>query len=174
MKPKRSCPGVPKRYNFTSSSMVIQPKSRATVVVVFSGTWPVRSMSAPTDVIAASVRSGGISEMAPTAVVFPTPKPPAITILTGVGGRREPATGSADCFESTNDPFDHAKVLGRFGVGAPDDDVAERGEVGHEDLRHTDVQAEHGGNFGHRLRDAAQVDDVPAFEREVQLGRGAE
>jgi hypothetical protein len=38
-----------------------------------------------------SVVSGGTSEMAATAVVLPTPKPPAITILTGVGGRRTPA-----------------------------------------------------------------------------------
>src|SRR5919198_4060070 len=112
--------------------MVMQPKSRATVVVVFSGVWPVRSISAPTEVIAASVRSGGISEMAPTAVVLPTPKPPAMTILTGVGGRLAAATGSADCFESTNDPFDHAKVLGGFAAGPPDHEVAELGQIGHQ------------------------------------------
>lgn len=90
MKPNRSCPGVPNRYSLTSSSMVMQPKSRATVVVVLAGTWPVRSISAATEVIAASVRSGVISEIEDTAVVLPTPKPPAITILTGVGGRRAP------------------------------------------------------------------------------------
>jgi hypothetical protein len=35
-------------------------------------------------VMAASVRSGSISEMAPTKVVLPTPKPPAMTNLTDV------------------------------------------------------------------------------------------
>jgi hypothetical protein len=34
--------------------------------------------------MAASVRSGSISEMAPTKVVLPTPKPPAMTNLTDV------------------------------------------------------------------------------------------
>src|SRR5215204_2911361 len=35
-------------------------------------------------VMAASVRSGSISEIAPTNVVLPTPKPPAMTNLTEV------------------------------------------------------------------------------------------
>jgi hypothetical protein len=35
-------------------------------------------------VIAASVRRGSISEIAPTKVVLPTPKPPAMTNLTEV------------------------------------------------------------------------------------------
>jgi hypothetical protein len=92
MKPKRSWPGVPNRYSFRLSSSRIVPKSIATVVVVFSGTSPVRSISAATSVMAASVVSGGESEMIPTAVVFPTPNPPAITILIGVG-----AIGSGYC-----------------------------------------------------------------------------
>jgi hypothetical protein len=37
-------------------------------------------------VISASVVSGEISEIAATAVVFPTPNPPATMILTGTGG----------------------------------------------------------------------------------------
>ncbi|GAA3756760.1 hypothetical protein GCM10022379_25800 [Micromonospora maritima] len=41
----------------------------------------------PALVISASVVSGAISEMAPTVVVLPTPKPPAIRIFTGIGGR---------------------------------------------------------------------------------------
>ena len=84
----------------------MRPKSMATVVVVLSGTCTVGSSPAAAEVIAASVVSGVISEMAPTAVVLPTPKPPAMTILTGVGGRRPLASGSANRFESTDDPFD--------------------------------------------------------------------
>ena len=57
----------------------------ATVVVVLPS-MPVRS-SMPTDrrVIGASVVSGVISDTAPTNVVLPTPKPPAITIFTATG-----------------------------------------------------------------------------------------
>src|SRR5688500_4695203 len=71
-----------------SSSSEIRPKSSATVVVTLSGTWPVRSISAATSVMAASVVSTGISEMLATVVVLPTPKPPATTIFTGTGRRR--------------------------------------------------------------------------------------
>src|SRR5207244_11354245 len=61
-------------------------------------------------VMAASVASGVISEMADTAVVLPTPNPPAMTIFTGVGGRWAPVTGSADGFQSTDHPFDHVET----------------------------------------------------------------
>src|SRR5215216_7365574 len=106
-----------------SRSIVMQPKSSATVVVVLVGTCPVRSISVATEVMAASVVNGRISEMADTAVVLPTPNPPAITIFTGVGGRRLPAIGSVDGLESTNDPFDHVNVLMGLVFGAPNDDV---------------------------------------------------
>ena len=66
------------------SSIVIRPKSIATVVVVLFRS---PGSSTPTDrlVITASVVSGVISETAPTAVVFPTPNPPAMTIFAAVG-----------------------------------------------------------------------------------------
>jgi hypothetical protein len=65
---------------------VIRPKSSATVVVVLA--WTESRLSTPTDasVMSASVTSGSTSEMAPTNVVLPTPKPPLITILTVTGG----------------------------------------------------------------------------------------
>src|SRR5882672_1156642 len=147
--------------------MVMHPKSSATVVVVLFGTCPVRSMSALTDVIAASVRSGGISEIAPTVVVLPTPNPPAMTIFTGVGGRRLPAAGSANGFESTNDPFDHAKVLGGLGVWPPNDDIAERGEIGDQHPGDADMHAELGGDLGNGHGGLAQVDDVAPLEGQV-------
>src|SRR6266496_4135627 len=126
-------------YSLRSSSMVMQPKSRATVVVVLSGTSPVRSISAATDVIAASVVSGRISDIADTAVVLPTPKPPAMTIFTGIGGRRLPDRGSADSFESTDHPLDQVPVLGELDARALDDEVSQRGEVGHEHPSDADV-----------------------------------
>src|SRR6266545_3312628 len=88
MNAKRAWPGVPNRYSFRLWSMVTLPKSIATVVAVFA-LLPGEG-STPTDaaVISASVVNGAISEIAPTVVVFPTPKPPATTILTGTGGLR--------------------------------------------------------------------------------------
>src|SRR5215207_6052129 len=66
--------------------MVTQPKSIAMVVVVLAEPSPGSSTPTDSSVISASVVSGEISEMAPTVVVFPTPKPPATMILTGTGG----------------------------------------------------------------------------------------
>ncbi|BCJ28208.1 hypothetical protein Asera_23160 [Actinocatenispora sera] len=60
---------------------MIRPKSIATVVVLLPGTPARSSTDALAEVMIASVVSGVISETDPTSVVFPTPKPPAITIL---------------------------------------------------------------------------------------------
>ncbi|CAM5540572.1 hypothetical protein SRIMM317S_01854 [Streptomyces rimosus subsp. rimosus] len=84
MNQKRSWPGVPNRYRIRSWSSVMRPKSIATVVVVLSWTWLRSSIPAEAEVITASVRSGLISETAPTNVVLPTPKPPATTIFAEV------------------------------------------------------------------------------------------
>src|SRR3546814_10133303 len=80
--PKRSWPGGPNRYITSISSTVRRPKSMATVVVVLASEPRRWSTRAPTLVIAASVRSGGISDRAPTKVVLPAPKPPANTNFT--------------------------------------------------------------------------------------------
>ena len=63
-----------------SSDTPMRPKSIATVVDVFVSTAPASSLAAAA-VIDASVDSGLISETAPTNVVLPTPKPPAMTIF---------------------------------------------------------------------------------------------
>src|SRR5437762_6530755 len=81
---KRGCPGVPNRYSTRDSSMVTRPKSIATVVVVLSMPGSSRSSWSVAAVIQDSVRMGEISEIAPTLVVFPTPKPPATTIFAEV------------------------------------------------------------------------------------------
>src|SRR5512132_1445753 len=95
MNPKRSWPGVPNRYITSVSSTVMRPKSMATVVVVLPWMWRVSSMPVDALVIAASVRRGSISEIAPTKVVLPTPKPPAMTNLTDV--MRVAALSAVDC-----------------------------------------------------------------------------
>ena len=60
---------------------MMRPKSIATVVVVLDCTLEMLSTPSDSLVTRASVRSGSISETAPTRVVLPTPKPPATTIL---------------------------------------------------------------------------------------------
>src|SRR6202161_4752991 len=56
----------------------------ATVVVALALTPCVSSMPTLRSLIGSSVRSGRISLIAPTSVVFPTPNPPATRILNGV------------------------------------------------------------------------------------------
>src|SRR5437868_367678 len=101
--------------------MVRTPKSMAIVVVVFMVAWPGSSMPTDSEVISASVVSGEISEIAPTVVVFPTPKPPATMILTGTGAffglsplptRAEPTMRLADCSKSTDHSHDGLRVGG--------------------------------------------------------------
>jgi hypothetical protein len=53
----------------------------ATVVVLLSGVAANASTPADAVVTRASVRSGMISDTAPTKVVLPAPKPPEMTIL---------------------------------------------------------------------------------------------
>src|SRR2546429_2066383 len=166
MKPNRSWPGVPNRYSLRSSSMVMQPKSNATVVDVFAGTSPVRSICAANEVIGASVVSGGISEITDSAVGLPTPKPPAMTIFTGIGGRCLRGCGSADSFESTDHPLDQVPVLRKREARALDDEVPQRGEVGDEHPGHADVQPEPGGYLGHGHRRRTELDDFAVLERQ--------
>ena len=65
--------------------MVIRPKSIATVVVVLPSTPEMSSVPTPASVSTSSVCSGRISLTAPTSVVLPTPKPPAMRIFSASG-----------------------------------------------------------------------------------------
>jgi hypothetical protein len=121
----------------------------------------------PTDasVISASVVSGAISEIAPTVVVFPTPNPPAMTILTGTGalsgaeaeareagrsagdglgggaGLAELTLGSRDCTESTDHSQDGFGVMRvHRGVRRVDVEVAVGAEVANQDLGDAEMQ----------------------------------
>src|SRR3954447_667720 len=81
-------PGEPNRYRTSSSSIEMRPKSIATVVVVLFGVAVRSSTPTDADVMTASVRSGTISETAPTKVVLPAPNPPDTTIFVEREGRR--------------------------------------------------------------------------------------
>src|SRR5437764_3605796 len=162
MNQNRVCPGVPNRYRIRSVAIVIRPKSMATVVVAFPGTFVGSSMPTPAAVITASVVSGVISETAPTSVVLPTPNPPATTIFADLIVAGVPLA-PLEPAESTQHPFQqfHAVVPPRLpGV------VQREQLVGHhvrdEHAGHAERQPGVGGDLGERLR-------PPVAQRRDQL-----
>src|SRR6266508_2063061 len=161
MNQNRSWPGVPNRYR------VMRPKSMATVVVVFPATPVVSSTPRLAVVRAASVVRGMISETAPTKVVLPTPKPPAMTILTGVGARSGAA--ELDRAESIQHPLEKSEVGAVADLrGAVHLHQALFGHVADQYASHTKRQIEPRGDLSDRQ-------DIPAQQRdraplEVQVG----
>src|SRR5690348_2698644 len=127
MKVKRGWPGVPNRYSLRLSSMVTQPKSIATVVAVFEPYGSAGSTPTAAIVMSASVVSGAISEIAPTVVVLPTPKPPATTIFTGTGGFT--LAPSRKRTESTDHSQDGLGVIRVHGIRHVDGQVAGGAQV---------------------------------------------
>src|SRR5689334_14502395 len=159
--------------------MVTQPKSIAIVVVVLAE--PRAGLSTPTDsdVISASVVSGEISEMAPTVVVFPTPKPPATMILTGTGAffgaalptRAVPTKWSGDCSKSTDHSHDGLGVRG-FVVQHMDVQLTRGAQVADEDPGDAEVQAQPGGDLRHGQGVAAERNDGAHLRRQPHGRRG--
>src|SRR5689334_13046428 len=162
---KRSWPGVPKRYSTISPLMLIRPKSMATVVVVLRST-PVRSStSTPTLVRTSSVCRGWISLTAPTRVVLPTPKPPAIRILTAVGCCSE---GS----EAIDNRLEDAFVGSPRAVGFVDRDEPLLQEVVEEHPHDPDREVEVAGQFRDGDRRLGAVEDGLVLRKQEHTGRG--
>src|SRR6478609_2844633 len=135
----------------------MRPKSMATVVVPFCGVAARLSTPSLALVTSASVRSGTISETAPTSVVLPTPNPPAITILVEVTRLR-----GSDFAKSTEDPFDEFTTFGVgrvFLQGGQDLKMTGLDQVGDEDACHSEGHTHPGGDLGDRRRLLAQRDD---------------
>src|SRR6476659_5486895 len=157
----------------------MRPKSMATVVVVLPGRCA--SMSRDTDVIGASVVSGVISEIEPTNVVFPTPKPPAMTILTGTGaagaaGSDRVAVGiRSERLKAIQNPFEQLDVgpVARGLARTVDLEQALDLHVSHQHPGDAEVDAEVGRDLGDRQRPAAQLQDAPALQRLRFQGGGA-
>src|SRR5262249_6326383 len=131
-------------------------------------------------VISASVVSGAISEIAPTVVVLPTPKPPAMMIFTGIGARG-PSEGTAawpvaaasgrysgDRTESTHHSQDAVGVMSGHDVHRVDVEIAGGAQVADEYAGHAEVQPQAGGDLGHRDRLRAQPDDGLHFRGQVR------
>src|SRR5262245_20334546 len=162
----------------------MRPKSIATVVVTFLSMSVVSSTPCDSDVIAASVLSGGISDTAFTKVVFPTPKPPATTSFTEVtlrvrelcalGALAGCVAGPAPTEESKGaDTFDHPREGREFdldGVAATGFETVLVDEVTDDHDRHPERNAELGGDLGDRDRFVTQVHDSCRFETEVVEG----
>src|SRR5262249_7975231 len=145
------------RYSLRLRSTVTQPKSIATVVVVFALIG--LSSSTPTEavVITASVVNGAISEIAATVVVLPTPNPPATMIFTGTGGR-EIWGLSSERTESMYHP--HNRVdSGR--VHVVDFQIAGGAQIADQDLGDAKMQPQARGDLRDRERLDAAHEDRP-------------
>src|SRR4051812_18906741 len=159
--------------------MVSTPKSIAMVVVVFCTACPGSSMPTDADVISASVVSGAISEMAPTVVVFPTPKPPATMIFTGTGAffgrsfptRAVPRMRSGDCSKSTDHSHDGLRVGGVV-VQHMDVQLTGSAQVADENAGDAEVQAQPGGDLRHGMWFAAERNDGAHLRRQPHRNGG--
>src|SRR5215469_9335328 len=168
MNQNRCWPGVPNRYKMSPASRVTRPKSIATVVVVLSGTCDRSSTPALAAVITASVVSGVISETDPTKVVFPTPKPPATTILTDViAASPGLLRRGLELTKSTEHPFEQVQVRASLRViKLMNPDQSLHRHVGDEDPGHAQGHSEHGGYLGHRAPVPAEAQDGLALGAE--------
>src|SRR4029434_195207 len=120
----------------------------------------------------ASVVSGMISETAPTKVVLPTPKPPAMTILTGVGALDSPV-GEPDlyCPESIEHPLEKRKVGAVADAGGPvHGDEAFLGQTADERAGDAEGQVEPCGDLLDGENVPAEQGDRSPFETEGQRG----
>src|SRR6476469_7700962 len=128
------------------SGNVMRPKSSAAVVSTLSGVSVATSTPTPTSVMAASVVSGSISEMDPTVVVLPTPKPPATTTLSAMGaGARSEATDTLQQSFEDSDP-----LVELAAHGGTDRQHALGGEVADEHAHDAEVQPEDRGDLDDR------------------------
>src|SRR4051812_11476897 len=155
---------------------VMRPKSMATVVDVLDApARPMSSMPSEARVITASVVSGSISEIEPTNVVLPTAKPPATTILTGIGTFACGALAAAGCgnagsggrsegLESIEHPFEQLDV-GLFGVRAAAAlEEAGGDQVAHQHPGRTDDDVEVGRDLGQRDGVGRQDEDATLLQ----------
>src|SRR5215467_12706885 len=120
----------------------MRPKSMATVVVDFCSTPSSLSTVAPAPLSGSSVRRARISVTAPTRVVLPAPKPPAMRILMVTGASPGPPRASEPpeaIGHLSQDP--RVGQLGWRG-GVMHVDQRPDPEVGQQDLDHAQGQVQ--------------------------------
>src|SRR5690349_144963 len=119
----------------------------ATVVVALVGTAARSSTPSDSLVTSASVRSGSISDTAPTSVDLPTPKPPAMTIFVDAAARCALVVS-----KSTEGPFDELETLisrRAVGDGGLDSDQALLDQVAQQHPGDADRHLGEGRHLGH-------------------------
>ena len=108
-----------------------------------------------------SVRSGLISLTAPTSVVLPTPKPPAIRILAAAGRFRRAVS---ECLESIEHlPQQSLDRLPAASAWSRDPDQSLADEVAEQDADHPEREVDFGGQVDDRRGPAAQAQDPPVL-----------
>src|SRR5919202_4393530 len=132
----------------------MRPKSIATVVVVLLGVAVRSSTPTEADVMTASVRSGTISDTAPTKVVLPAPNPPDTTIFVEREGRRSEPLEATE--HSPQESWVTFVAVG--GRGLEDLDQTEVDHVSDDHAGHPEGYPQLGGNLGHRHRAVADLD----------------
>src|SRR5438034_9294732 len=144
----------------------------ATVVVCLSGTAFRSSTSAPAAVSTASVVRGTISETEPTKVVLPTPKPPAMTILTDVVARLASTVveraATLELAKSTQHPFQKISVrsLVRRAVYQYQADIS---QVADQNPYHPDGDVQIRRDLGDRPAARAHPADGMRLRRPVRI-----
>src|SRR5256885_9879374 len=135
----------------------MRPKSIATVVVVLPSTPVTLSMSTLAVVSVSSVVSGSISLTAPTNVVLPTPKPPAIRIFSCLGkGASKSAEPGKHCLQDVGVGLVAVRVWHFHDHGTGVD------QVGQEDLGD-------GGGLSEVSRDLGDRDRFPAQAKRLSV-----
>src|ERR687884_2133436 len=142
--------------------MEMRPKSMATVVVVLLGVAVRSSTPREAEVITASVRSGTISETAPTKVVLPAPNPPDTTIFVEREGRRSEPLEATE--HSPQESWVTFVAIGRRGL--QDLDEAEVDHVGDDDAGHPQGDPQLSGDLGDGHRALADLDHGVVLGRE--------
>src|SRR5690606_36381922 len=141
----------------------MRPKSIATVVVSLRSTPEMSSTPTLLSVSISSVRSGRVSETVPTIVVLPTPKPPAMTILTAVGSLRARVPRRPPPALEGPETIDHRLVEPdvvhvRFGFGFLQRDETLVEQVAEQHPHGRDGKVEMAGDLGHGHHRLAQAD----------------
>src|SRR5690348_2172787 len=142
----------------------------ATVVVVLAPTPRVSSTPTLRSLIGSSVRSGLTSLIAPTRVVFPTPKPPAMRIL-AVDGTHASSGASSKRFESIEHHPQQALFSSRLALREDNPQHPFSGEVGEQNTHHPDGKVELGDHVGDRGRAATEGEDPPVFGSGPEMRR---
>src|SRR4051812_40508081 len=166
----------------------MRPKSMATVVEVLrSETRPASSTPIECSVIAASVRSGSMSDSEPMKVVLPTEKPTATTILTTVGGASGVPAAAAEPGASAGVPCGATSERGnaientlqdaeagcggrglREGADPVDAEVAGLGQVADQDPHDPDGQVHVGRELGDgQVLRAGELEDLATLGRQA-------